>query len=95
MSPATNIRSKPPEFGEDDGIDDVVLAEADERGRAEAERIGQPMCISVVDNDSNLLAFARTHGSKALSFMSSRNEAVTAPLSPIRRAAEFRCRNYR
>lgn len=48
---------------------------------AEAERIGQPMCISVVDTGGVLLAFARMDGSKALSVISSRNKAVTAALS--------------
>ena len=33
---------------------------------AEAERIGQPMCISVVDTGGNLLAFGRMDGSKAV-----------------------------
>jgi glc operon protein GlcG len=37
---------------------------------AEAERIRQPMCISVVDTDGRLLAFGRTDGSKALSVIS-------------------------
>jgi uncharacterized protein GlcG (DUF336 family) len=48
---------------------------------AEAERIGQPMCISVVDTGGNLLAFGRMDGSKALSVISTRNKAVTAALS--------------
>ena len=48
---------------------------------AEAERIRQPMCISVVDTGGNLLAFARMDGSKALSVISTRNKAVTAALS--------------
>lgn len=48
---------------------------------AEARRIGQPMCVSVVDAGGNLLAFARMDGSKALSVISSRNKAVTAALS--------------
>ncbi|WP_341678081.1 heme-binding protein [Niveibacterium sp. SC-1] len=48
---------------------------------AEAGRIGQPMCISVVDTGGNLLAFGRMDGSKALSVISSRNKAVTAALS--------------
>lgn len=48
---------------------------------AEADRIGQPMCISVVDTGGNLLTFARMDGSKALSVISSRNKAVTAALS--------------
>jgi glc operon protein GlcG len=47
----------------------------------EAERIGQPMCISVVDTGGNLLAFGRMDGSKALSVISTRNKAVTAALS--------------
>src|SRR5215212_940760 len=48
---------------------------------AEAERIGQPMCISVVDTGGNLLSFGRMDGSKALSVISTRNKAVTAALS--------------
>lgn len=48
---------------------------------AEAERIGQPMCISVVDTGGNLLALARMDGSKALSVISTRNKATTAALS--------------
>jgi glc operon protein GlcG len=48
---------------------------------AEATRIGQPMCISVVDTGGNLLCFGRMDGSKALSVISSRNKAVTAALS--------------
>lgn len=48
---------------------------------AEAKRIGQPMCISVVDTGGNLLAFGRMEGSKALSVISSRNKATTAALS--------------
>lgn len=48
---------------------------------AEAERIGQPMCISVVDTGGNLLTFGRMDGSKALSAISTRNKAVTAALS--------------
>ncbi|HSI41038.1 MAG TPA: heme-binding protein [Xanthobacteraceae bacterium] len=47
----------------------------------EAERIGQPMCITVVDTGGNLLAFGRMDGSKALSVISTRNKAVTAALS--------------
>jgi len=48
---------------------------------SEAEKIGQPMCISVVDTGGNLLAFGRMDGSKALSVISTRNKAVTAALS--------------
>ena len=47
----------------------------------EADRIGQPMCISVVDTGGNLLAYGRMDGSKALSEISTRNKAVTAALS--------------
>lgn len=47
----------------------------------EAELIGQPMCISVVDTGGNLLAFARMDGSKALSVISTKNKATTAALS--------------
>lgn len=46
-----------------------------------AQRIGQPMCIAVVDLGGNLLAFGRMDGSKALSVISSTNKAVTAVLS--------------
>ncbi len=48
---------------------------------AEATRIGQPMCISVVDTGGNLLAFGRMDGSKALSVISTKNKATTAALS--------------
>lgn len=48
---------------------------------AEAERLGRPMCIAVVDAGGNLLAFARMDGSKALSVISSTNKARTAALS--------------
>lgn len=48
---------------------------------AEAHRIGQPMCISVVDSGGNLLAFGRMDGSKALSVISTKNKATTAALS--------------
>jgi uncharacterized protein GlcG (DUF336 family) len=48
---------------------------------AEARRIGQPMCISVVDSGGNLLAYGRMDGSKALSVTSTRAKAATAALS--------------
>lgn len=48
---------------------------------AEAERIGRPMCIAVVDAGGNTLAFARMDGSKALSVISATNKARTAALS--------------
>lgn len=48
---------------------------------AEAERIGQPTCISVVGLGGNLLAFARMDGSKALSVISTRTKAAKAALS--------------
>ena len=48
---------------------------------AEARKIGQPMCIAVVDNGGNLLAFGRMDGSKALSVISSTAKARTAALS--------------
>jgi len=48
---------------------------------AEAERIGRPMCIAVVDLGGNVLAFARMDGSKALSVISATNKARTAALS--------------
>jgi glc operon protein GlcG len=48
---------------------------------AEATRIGQPMCIVVVDTGGNLLAFGRMDGSKGLSVTSSINKARTSALS--------------
>jgi glc operon protein GlcG len=45
---------------------------------AEATRIGQPMCIAVVDTGGNLLAFGRMDGSKGLSVTSSINKARSA-----------------
>lgn len=48
---------------------------------AEAERLGRPMCIAVVDLGGNTLAFARMDGSKALSVISATNKARTAALS--------------
>jgi glc operon protein GlcG len=48
---------------------------------AAAARIGQPMCIAVVDLGGNLLAFGRMDGSKALSVISATNKARTAALS--------------
>ena len=47
----------------------------------EATRIGQPMCIAVVDTGGNLLAFGRMDGSKGLSVTSSINKARTSALS--------------
>ena len=57
---------------------------------AEAERIGQPMCISVVDTGGNLLAFGRMDGSKALSEISTRNKAITATTYPPNPATHHR-----
>ncbi len=48
---------------------------------AGAERIGQPMCIAVVDAGGNLLAFGRMDGARGLSVTSSINKARTAALS--------------
>jgi uncharacterized protein GlcG (DUF336 family) len=48
---------------------------------AEAKRIGQPMCIAIVDAGGNLLAFGRMDGAKGLSVTSSINKARTAALS--------------
>jgi glc operon protein GlcG len=42
---------------------------------AEATRIGQLICIAIVDTGGNLLAFGRMDGSKRLSVTSSINEA--------------------
>ncbi len=50
---------------------------------AEATRIGQPMCIAVVDAGGNLLAFGRMDGSKGLSVTSSVNKARTSALSGV------------
>lgn len=48
---------------------------------AEAERIGRPMCIAVVDLGGNLLALGRMDGSKAISVISATTKARTAALS--------------
>ncbi len=48
---------------------------------AAAEKIGQPMCICVVDLGGNVVALARMDGSKAISVISSTNKARTAALS--------------
>lgn len=48
---------------------------------AEAERIGQPMCITVTDPGGVPLAYARMDGAKALSWISTRNKAATSALS--------------
>jgi glc operon protein GlcG len=50
---------------------------------AEATRIGQPMCIAVVDTGGDLLAFGRMDGSKGLSVTSSINKARTSALSGV------------
>lgn len=44
---------------------------------AKAEEIGVPMCIAVVDDGGNLLAFLRMDGGKLLSIDSSINKAIT------------------
>lgn len=48
---------------------------------AKAEELARPMCICVVDQGGNTLAFARMDGSKALSVISATNKARTAALS--------------
>jgi len=48
---------------------------------AAAEKIGQPMCICVVDLGGNIVAMARMDGSKAISVISATNKARTAALS--------------
>lgn len=48
---------------------------------AEATRIGQPMCIAVVDRGGNMVASARMDGAKALSVISAATKARTAALS--------------
>lgn len=48
---------------------------------AEANRIGQPMCITICDTGGNVLCFARMDASKAQSVISTRNKAATAALS--------------
>ena len=50
---------------------------------AEATRIGQPMCIAVVDTGGSLLAFVRMDGSKGLSVTSSINKVRTSALSGV------------
>ena len=46
-----------------------------------AEHIGVPMCISVVDESGNLIAFERMDGAKILSVSLSEDKACTAALA--------------
>lgn len=62
----------------------LSLAEARimiEGARAEAQRIGVPMCIAVVCESGNLISFERMDGSKVLSVGLSQDKAFTAAIS--------------
>jgi glc operon protein GlcG len=47
-------------------------------GIAKAHAMGQPQCITIVDDGGHLLAFARMDGARVLSIDSSRKKAMTA-----------------
>ncbi len=47
-------------------------------GIAKATAMGQPQCITIVDDGGHLLAFARMDGARVLSIDSSRKKAMTA-----------------
>jgi len=47
-------------------------------GIARATAMGQPQCITIVDDGGHLLAFARMDGARVLSIDSSRKKALTA-----------------
>jgi len=49
-----------------------------EGGRAEAEKIGVPMCIAIVDESGNLIAFERMEGGKVTSTTIAIDKAYTA-----------------
>jgi uncharacterized protein GlcG (DUF336 family) len=48
---------------------------------AHARRIKVPMCVAVVDESGNLIAFARMDGSKVLSVQLAQDKAFTAAIS--------------
>ena len=50
-------------------------------GIAKATAMGQPQCITIVDDGGHLLAFCRMDGGKVLSIDSSRKKAITAASS--------------
>lgn len=50
-------------------------------GMTKATTMGQPQCISIVDDGCNLLAYVRMDGAKILSENSSRHKAMTAASS--------------
>ncbi len=58
------------------GIDEAMILI--EGARAEAERIGVPMCIAVVDESGNLIAFERMDGGKVTSITIAQDKAFTA-----------------
>ncbi|MEX0623437.1 heme-binding protein [Saccharospirillum sp.] len=58
------------------GIDDA--AKLIEGARRHANDIGVPMCIAVVDESGNLIAFERMDGGKASSISVAQNKAYTA-----------------
>ncbi len=52
-----------------------------EGAEAKARDIGVPMCIAVVDESGNLLAFSRMDGSKVVSIQVSQDKAFTAAVA--------------
>ncbi len=62
-------------------INRLSLSEADqliEGARREAREIGVPMCIAVVDESGNLIAFDRMDGGKVTSITIAQDKAFTA-----------------
>ena len=65
-------------------IERLSAADADvliEGALAEAEKIGVPMCVAVVDESGNLIVFRRMDGGKILSVTLSQDKAFTAAVS--------------
>lgn len=58
------------------GIDEAQLLI--KGARAQAAKIGVPMCIAVVDESGNLIAFERMDGGKAHSITMAQDKAFTA-----------------
>lgn len=50
---------------------------------AQAEAMGVPQCIAIVDTGGNLLAFIRMDGAKVLSQLSATQKAITAASSKV------------
>ena len=59
----------------------ITLAQAEaiiEACKAEAQSVGQPMCIAVVDDGANLVAFCAMDGTKLIGVDISQKKALTA-----------------